>query len=161
MRGSVRAFLVMLPMMLGGCGLVPPAVTLISFAADAVSYAASGKSVSDHGLSLAMQQDCAVFNLVQGEAICGPGPHPQFGPVVHHDRETLVELAALRTHPAPDNNPPDRMNGSYLAAGPLLSLPPDAELQAVSDMDAHLLAAGVIVEESLEAAWDEAAVKEI
>ena len=44
---------------IGGCGLVPPAVSIASFAADALSYAVSGKSVSDHGLSLVMQEDCS------------------------------------------------------------------------------------------------------
>jgi len=43
---------------------VPPAVSIASFAVDAFSYVVSGKSVSDHGLSMVMQEDCSVLKLV-------------------------------------------------------------------------------------------------
>jgi len=64
---------------MGGCGL-PPAVAIGSYAADGVSYLATGKTVTDHGLSAATGEDCAVIgHLVQGKPICaviaarGPG----------------------------------------------------------------------------------------
>jgi hypothetical protein len=81
-------------MALGGCGLVPPAVSIASFAADAFSFAVSGKSVSDHGLSLVMQEDCAVLNFVKGSAICAPGPHPDIQMVAPRE-ETERSLLAM------------------------------------------------------------------
>lgn len=50
---------------LSGCAL-PPVISVASFALDIASYGQSGKSVSDHGLSLVMRRDCAVLNLLQG-----------------------------------------------------------------------------------------------
>ncbi len=55
----------------GACAL-PPAVTVASLAADGVSYAMSGRTVSDHALSYAVQEDCAVYRVVKGESICHP-----------------------------------------------------------------------------------------
>jgi hypothetical protein len=50
---------------------LPPAVTLVSLAADGVSYATTGKSVSDHGISAATGNDCALMRPVfTGKAMC-------------------------------------------------------------------------------------------
>lgn len=56
-------------LLLTGCGL-PPVVTAISFAADGVSYASSGRSVTDHAVSVAADQDCALLRVVDGKPIC-------------------------------------------------------------------------------------------
>ncbi len=64
---------------LTGCA-VPPAVTIASFVADGVSYAATGKSTTDHAISAIARQDCALLRAVQEEAICDP------------DGEVLVEF---------------------------------------------------------------------
>jgi cell division septation protein DedD len=55
--------LVFLLLLAAGCAL-PPAVTIASFAADGVSYVATGKSVTDHGLSAATGEDCALLRPV-------------------------------------------------------------------------------------------------
>ena len=70
-RTSLRlALLTIAALWLGGC-VVPPAVTLASLAADGVSYAATGKSVSDHGISAATGNDCALMRPVfSGKAMC-------------------------------------------------------------------------------------------
>lgn len=49
---------------LGGCAL-PPAVTLASLAIDGVSYAATGKTTTEHGLSLVTQEDCVFLRAVE------------------------------------------------------------------------------------------------
>ena len=49
---------------------LPSALTLVSFGADGVSYAAAGKSVSDVALSAATDQDCALFRAVLGRPVC-------------------------------------------------------------------------------------------
>jgi SPOR domain len=66
--GSVRTFWRPVPPLLllllaAGCA-VPPAVTIASFAADGVSYIATGKSVTDHGISAATGHDCALLRPV-------------------------------------------------------------------------------------------------
>jgi SPOR domain len=55
--------LLLLPLLAAGCA-VPPAVTVASFAADGVSYVATGKSVTDHGISAATGHDCALLRPV-------------------------------------------------------------------------------------------------
>ena len=50
---------------------MPPAVSLASLAADGVSYVTTGKSVSDHGISVATGNDCALMRPVfTGKAMC-------------------------------------------------------------------------------------------
>ena len=51
------------------CGM-PPVVSAVSYAIEGASYAASGKSVTDHALSAAADRDCAMFRIVKGEEIC-------------------------------------------------------------------------------------------
>ncbi len=52
--------------LLSGCAL-PPIVTVASIAVDVASYGATGKTVSDHGLSFVMQQDCAMLRVFENE----------------------------------------------------------------------------------------------
>lgn len=56
---------------LSGCA-VPTAVTIASFAADGVSYIATGKSTTDHALSVIAQEDCAMMRALEERAICTP-----------------------------------------------------------------------------------------
>ena len=81
-----------MPALLSGCGL-PPAVAIASYASDGVSYIATGKSVTDHGLSAATGRDCALFRIIKGKPICGDAPtqraHP--APVEVGQRATLPE----------------------------------------------------------------------
>ena len=50
---------------LSWCGL-PPMVTYASYAADVFSYLATGKSVTDHGISMVLEQDCALLRVLEG-----------------------------------------------------------------------------------------------
>lgn len=61
--------LLVLAFALGGC-LLPPALSIASFAADGVSLAATGKSINDHALSEVLDQDCALWRIVKDEEIC-------------------------------------------------------------------------------------------
>lgn len=59
-----------LALCLSGCAL-PAGITLASFAVDAGSFAASGKTLPDHGLSFAMEKDCAMLRLFdQDQEVC-------------------------------------------------------------------------------------------
>ncbi len=67
-----RALTIVALLGLAGCA-TPPLVRIASFALDGISYVATGKSVSDHALSIAMQQDCVMWRLVQDgdpRAVC-------------------------------------------------------------------------------------------
>ena len=59
-------------MVLSGCGL-PPIVTYTSYMADIFSYLTTSKSVTDHGVSFALQEDCARFRVLDGPAVRVPG----------------------------------------------------------------------------------------
>ncbi len=50
---------------LSGCGL-PPIVTYASYGADIFSYLATGKSVTDHGISVVLEKDCALLRALDG-----------------------------------------------------------------------------------------------
>jgi hypothetical protein len=63
------AFVSMLGTWLAGCGL-PPAVAIMSTAADGFSFIATGKSFSDIALSAMTDKDCAVFRIVTNNEIC-------------------------------------------------------------------------------------------
>ena len=52
-------------MVLSGCGL-PPIVTYGSYMADIFSYLTTEKSVTDHGVSVVLQKDCALLRVLDG-----------------------------------------------------------------------------------------------
>ena len=64
-----RLGVVLLPLFLAGCGL-PPAVTIASFAIDAISLAVSEKTVADHALSQIAQKDCSMWRGFTGDELC-------------------------------------------------------------------------------------------
>jgi hypothetical protein len=59
------------PFLVAGCAL-PPAVMVASLAADGVSYAATGKSTTDHAISAIAEEDCALLRVVKEESVCKP-----------------------------------------------------------------------------------------
>lgn len=63
-------YLLMMGGLLSGCAM-PAAFTVASFALDTGSYAMSGKTLSDNGLSLIMDEDCAMTRLLNEDGeIC-------------------------------------------------------------------------------------------
>jgi cell division septation protein DedD len=59
-----------LPLFVNGCAL-PAGVVIASYAADGASYIATGKSVTDHGLSAATGHDCALLRpILQQKSVC-------------------------------------------------------------------------------------------
>lgn len=56
-------------LLVSGCALPVP-IQIASWALDGISYLATQKSVTDHGLSFVTQKDCALWRGVQGEDIC-------------------------------------------------------------------------------------------
>jgi len=56
------------PLLLGGCFPLP--VTIASTAISGISYLTTGKSSTDHVISAAVEQDCALTRPIVGEAVC-------------------------------------------------------------------------------------------
>lgn len=63
-----EGLVIALGLMVGGCFL--SAYQVASWTATGLSYVLSGKGVGDHALSLAMNQDCATWRVLQGKEIC-------------------------------------------------------------------------------------------
>ncbi|HLJ21919.1 MAG TPA: hypothetical protein VKU84_17060, partial [Stellaceae bacterium] len=52
-----------------GC-VLPPALSIASLVADGISVVGSGKTVTDHAISLLAQKDCRLWRVLQGKPIC-------------------------------------------------------------------------------------------
>ncbi len=89
-----------LTIMLSGCAL-PPAVTIASLVIDVVSYASTGKTIADHGISLVLEKDCALLRGINGEICLEPDPADQFP-------AALVFTADPEVTPRPDGRAPDK-----------------------------------------------------
>ena len=130
-----RYLWVLVPALLGGCGL-PPAVMIASYAADGVSYLATGKSVSDHGISEVAGRDCAVWRVIRGRAICKDEPTERVdpAPVDEGQQATL----------APGSEPAKAIAGRhhYLVLGSFADLR-NAERLAAGHGDRHITEASV------------------
>ncbi len=57
---------------LSGCG-IPPIISVASLALDFASYGATGKTVTDHGLSAVLQKDCALLRGLDGHVCVTEG----------------------------------------------------------------------------------------
>jgi hypothetical protein len=80
-----RLFLcVLAPIFLSGCG-IPPAISIASYVLDGISYAATGKSVSDHGISAVAGRDCATWRILKGQNPCKGDPSERKDPAPVED----------------------------------------------------------------------------
>lgn len=64
------ALLLALGLMLPVGACAPAAVTAVSYGADGVSYAESGKSTTDHLASMVSKKDCALWRVFRNEKVC-------------------------------------------------------------------------------------------
>ena len=58
---------------LGGCAL-PLQVQVASWLIDGSTMAKTGKSITDHGISLAVNKDCSIWRFLVGGALCSDYP---------------------------------------------------------------------------------------
>ncbi len=79
--------LVLCSVLLGACSMPLP-LKVTSWALDGIAYLTTEKSVTDHGLSLVAQQDCALWRGFMGEQIC------------RSEDGTAIALAAAEGQPA-------------------------------------------------------------
>jgi hypothetical protein len=93
-------------------GCAAPALTVAGLAADGASYAASGKSLSDHALSAATGSDCSMLGVLDDGVLCRDRvPEPEV--VVAHEAPPLAGPPA----PAPQPAAPDNSAATLLALG--------------------------------------------
>lgn len=67
--GPVRYLTVLMILSLGGCG-IPPIYSVLAYAIDGGMLLATGKTTTDHGLSMATGADCQLWRVVNGREIC-------------------------------------------------------------------------------------------
>ncbi|MDX1710039.1 MAG: hypothetical protein R3316_02740 [Rhodovibrionaceae bacterium] len=77
---------------LSGCA-VPTPISVATFAFDVGSYVLSGKTMSDHGLSLLTQQDCQFSRITDGDICREPLNLEETGPTL--EPLTDQQVAAL------------------------------------------------------------------
>jgi hypothetical protein len=86
---------------LGGCAL-PPVLMVASYSADVVSYAATGKTVTDHAYSAVARSDCSFIRILKRKPICvdkpadTPAPGPQLAAAPEADAPAAPAAASER-----------------------------------------------------------------
>lgn len=112
---------------LTGCG-VPVAVSVASYAADGASFLSTGRSMTDHGISILLQEDCALFRAVKAKPVCQP---------MNKDDLVYDVAFAHRTYNYPDPDAPETLRTPVPAPSPpagavqLASAAPALPVQAV------------------------------
>ncbi len=67
---NIRFFTIFgLPLLLGGCAL-PVGLQVASLVADGISFVATDKTLTDHGISIITKRDCAIWRGIKGDDIC-------------------------------------------------------------------------------------------
>jgi hypothetical protein len=74
--------LILCSVLLTACALPMP-VKIASWVADGIAYLTTEKSVTDHGISLVMRKNCALWRGIKGEQIC------------RDEGETAIAVAAV------------------------------------------------------------------
>jgi hypothetical protein len=107
---------------LTGCA-VPPAISIAGLLADGISYAASGRSMTDHGVSMVAEEDCKLFRALEGEAVCRPPTEgmPSLAEV------SVVEVNGRRIavsydYPGSDPTGPVRNQGDPILVAPSVAI---------------------------------------
>ncbi len=96
---------------LSGC-TITPAVDLVSWTVDGVSYFLTGKGMIDHTMSAASGKDCAWSRVVKGKKFCVPNDDDVVG-----DRMVF----ALNASPWTDNNAELIESGDPITVGAAVS----------------------------------------
>ncbi|MBL6929668.1 MAG: hypothetical protein ISR44_10890 [Rhodospirillales bacterium] len=118
---KIRFFTVFgLPLVLGGCAL-PVGLQVASLVADGISFVATDKTLTDHGISIITQRDCAVWRGFKGDDICRT-PDLDAPMVSASDEPIFFE-------PGPDEAEPFAMEDSSLRVA---ASPPDEEEEVIT-----------------------------
>jgi hypothetical protein len=92
------------PLFLAGCGF-PVGVQVASLIADGISFVTTDKTLTDHGLSLVTDRDCAVWRSIKGKDICQDGEDqsgeilvselPEIEPTVAENEQQQTQSASV------------------------------------------------------------------
>ncbi len=154
------ALLIVLP--LAGC-LLPTPFSVATMGADAVSYAVSGKTVTDHGLSLALGGDCALVRVLEGEICAEPRDYPDVATAAALTPlpESLAGAQLAGAHPevlaatARGLRHDGRIAAGQDAAAPLDYLPDGARPSGFAGESAPFADAIFIADATLAPSWSE------
>ena len=129
---SIVAGFALLSIGLSGC-LAPSPFSVATMVAGAHSYAVSGKTLTDHGISGITGQDCVVTRLATEGAVCRENVTYAAAPDILQPlptKETSVTQASAPTAVQPALVLPASLSGDYLRSAPLTAQP--ARTYAVS-----------------------------
>ena len=148
------------PLVLGGC-IMPVAVQIASIFADAVSLMTTDKTLSDHGLSAATNQDCAVWRIFDGEEVCRDY-EPGDGPVMVADANSDAEQAAEELPWRPVEASDEVVDADDMAGiGVLLPTNGESQINLVDADEAILVGTGETEIANLEPIADPAIIPAI
>ena len=91
--------LAVIAVLLSGCA-VPPAVTVLSLFADVVSYAETGKTITDHGISMVLKKDCALLRGFKGDICIEPDSSAELAATLAYATDPVI--APRDSRQAPD-----------------------------------------------------------
>jgi hypothetical protein len=104
-----------LPLLLSACG-APVAVTAASYGADGVSLVESGKSTSDHFISMVSKKDCAMWRILRGRAVCTARKDGRDPYKVDYDQANRLPSEDGVSYAPPLHAAPDAPASSWTAA---------------------------------------------
>jgi hypothetical protein len=109
------AFLVLgVPLLAGGCA--GAAVTAVSYGADGASYVGTGKSVTDHLMSIVTKKDCSLFRAFGSQSVCRPRPEGDDPYHVDYDSAERMPSEDGVSYAPPLRAAPDAPPSSWTAA---------------------------------------------
>jgi hypothetical protein len=104
-----------LPLLTGACG-APVAVAAVSYGADGVSIVDSGKSTSDHLISMVSKKDCAVWRVLRGRSVCTERTDGRDPYQVNYDEANRLPSEDGVSYAPPLHAAPDAPASSWTAA---------------------------------------------
>jgi hypothetical protein len=125
-------------LMTGACG-VPLAVSGAGYAADGGLLAASDKTSADHMISMVSKQDCALWRIIKGRAVCKPRDGDQDPyKVDYDDPQRMVAEDGVRYAPplrAGPDAPATSWDAEAYKAPPAAPSTPSVPVTAVAETD--------------------------
>ena len=100
-----------LPLLTGGCAVT--AVTAASYGADGASYAETGKTTSDHFMSMVSKKDCALFRVFDNQNVCRPRPDGKDPYHVDYDTAERMPSEDGASYAPPLRQTPDEPTSSW------------------------------------------------
>lgn len=115
-------FVVAAALALTGCAGVPTAVTFAGMYVNSILMLRTNKSMTDHAVSAALDQDCGFMNIIDHGTYCTDAPAPALLAALSADADMLAPAAAPVAKPSPDVQPvaPENATRTVLSAPPVL-----------------------------------------